>query len=52
MPAGEYVYWANEEIDPNPVEVVDTVILMQPRESFINGGNAVLATSYALKLVS
>ena len=49
-PPGEYVYWANKDIEPNPVEVVNTVFFMQARPYFENLGNAMSATSYALML--
>ena len=44
------MYWAAEEITPNPTRIVNTVHFMQSRIDFINGGNAVMATSYALML--
>lgn len=46
----EFIYWANKKIDPNPVEVVNTVFFMQSRPYFDNLGDAISATSYALLL--
>ena len=44
------VYWASEEIGENPTEIVNTVHFMKVRPYWPNLGNAMMATSYALKL--
>ena len=44
------MYWANEEIEPNPTKIVNTVHFMEPRGDFINQEHANMATSYALML--
>lgn len=48
--AGEFVYWADKEIAPNVVKIINTVPIMEPRAHFANQENAVMATSYALML--
>ena len=47
---GEYVYWANADIPPNVVNIINTVPIMEPRDDYVNLENSVMATSYALML--
>lgn len=42
------MYWAAEEIAPNPTDRIANVELQYEREFHPNVGNAVMATSYAL----
>lgn len=47
---GEFIYWSNVVIPPNPTTIINTVPIMQPREDFDNLENAVMATSYGLMM--
>jgi hypothetical protein len=46
--AGEYIYWAAQEIAPNPEYLVNNIRVMQTRLDIPNVQNAVMATSYAM----
>ena len=48
--AGEFIYWADYAIEPNPTEFLNAVPIQMARPYHENFGKAVTATSYALKL--
>nr|UCK81479.1 macroglobulin-complement related protein-like 1 [Arenicola marina] len=43
-----YVYWADKDIPPNEVRMIDTIPYYQPRRWYDNEGYGVEATGYAL----